>query len=124
MVEYVGLVIRRIDAAVQDSIAFNSEIKAYRAAARIGDGLSNNYANENMYVEVNGSEVEGESDLNSGWGADMSKNEFSSESFLTNPENWINEWNFEDVWEIKDGADRPTLQDVGNDDGRLYNSKK
>ncbi|MBM7557076.1 GLUG motif-containing protein [Halanaerobacter jeridensis] len=103
-------------AGVQDSIAFNSEIINFGSqTTRFGPGtLENNYANENMYIESNGEDMSDQypADLNSHWGADMTQEEFASQSFYTNPDNWIEPWDFDDVWEIKPGDTRPTLQEL------------
>ena len=112
-----------LSAEVQDSIAFNSEINNQiydlETTERVGPVLSgetvNSYANQEMKVVAGGTEVTKDPDLNVPWGADMSGEEFKTESFYTNPDNWQETWDFSDVWEVKPGDDRPTLQNIPGD---------
>lgn len=79
--------------------------------------LINNYANINMVVkeaDVIKSAVEG-IDLRDGKG--ITEFDYSNASFYTDPIKWFvdgenDKWDFNNVWEIKFGASRPTLKGV------------
>ncbi len=119
--KYAGLVVSAPQ--VQDSIAFNSKTEVEGGVdglARVGpvesgESVTHNYANQDMDVVVGGTEITREPDLNGPWGANMSREEFRTESFYTDPDNWEETWNFSDVWEVKPGDDRPTLQNIPGD---------
>lgn len=107
---------------VVNSIAFNETLSGNLNVNRIFGytigGLSvNSYAHENMLV--NGSTII-DGQLNNQNGANLTTDLFKDEIFYTTPANWnTSAWDFTNVWEIKTGADRPTLRSVGDDDGSI-----
>lgn len=120
--ESVGGLVGDNHGAIGSSIAFNTRLirtegvaSTFHRIAIVGSGAagSNNYANENMIV--NGSVVTG-GELNNENGADISVNQFKNSSI--EPLSLLG-WDFGKIWEIKAEADRPTLQNVGDDNGKI-----
>ena len=125
-----GLVGQNSKCDISNSIAYNLKIKI-SVTGRVNritgmDSSSiftNNYAYENMEVKAVGEDrtiYPGLANIN---GADIIADNLKSLDFYTNSDNWGTEgentlWDFTDIWEIKDGANRPTLKHVGNDDGK------
>ncbi|MBF8984237.1 chitobiase/beta-hexosaminidase C-terminal domain-containing protein [Lutibacter sp. B2] len=94
----------------QNNIVYNAKVTGSLNTAKIGTNFSsgtqtNNYANSIM--QVTGSAPYKQIDS-----ADISSMKDKNSEPLSS-------WNFTDIWEIKSGADRPTLQNVGDDDGDL-----
>lgn len=85
---------------------------------------NDNYGYKDMIIKANGEIITGTSNAQSLWGSDITTDNFKTETFYTDSNNWYTEedvdhlWDFTEVWQIKDGADRPTLIGVGDDDGK------
>jgi hypothetical protein len=112
---------------VINTIALNQNVTSSlsNTGRVVGNGgtLHNNYANNNM--KLNGINViNGQLDDNNG--ADITAEQFKNTGdFMSTAANWDitngSAWDFTPdtgVWEIKTGAVRPTLQVIGDDDGK------
>lgn len=121
-----GFVGKTCGTEISNSIAFNTTVTATTSGNKfdgyieyaetypsLKDDVSGNYVYNNMaFISSDEPYTYGIS------GTDMTALEFAdAESYNNkNPEPNL-EWDFEDIWEFKPNADRPTLQGVGNDDG-------
>lgn len=105
--------------SIDNCIAFNNYISGgmnytNRIAGYIDSEVTNtNYAYSNMLVY--GSKTT-KTDINNG--VSIGTEELINISFLENDTNFSQTWDFSSVWEIKNGAVRPTLIGVGNDDSQ------
>lgn len=118
---------------LKDSLTFATEVVGITSSDTVGRGIGfvgtdteikNFYANSAMSVKYNTSTIKtGTSDKNTEWGGDITASQLIDKNFYTDSSNWESLWNFDDIWEIKAGALRPTLIDSpkgrGNDDGSL-----
>ncbi|MCT4595977.1 MAG: chitobiase/beta-hexosaminidase C-terminal domain-containing protein, partial [Anaeromicrobium sp.] len=115
-----------------NSIAYNGKIsglwtdkmpKIGRICGEYMFNAKNNYGNVTMSIEKNGSVQSITPGINSNEGANITSEQFKLKEFYQDNNHWNvidgSSWDFTNIWEIKSGADRPTLRNIGNDDGKL-----
>ena len=96
---------------IKNSIAYNSSITADSVIGKVTAintaHLDDNYAKESMNINVSSSsnyEEEGD-------------NGESISSMNNSNSEYMEDWNFDTVWEIMPNSNRPTLKNTGNDNG-------
>jgi len=116
------------NAITENCIAFNSTIisdtnagNTYRVGLVYNSGTGSQAVNINCYANadmtVNGSTITS-SDPTTSEGADMIALEFNNSNSYNGDGTLPSlNWDLSSIWEIKSGADRPTLRGIGNDLG-------
>lgn len=112
-----GLIGDMNDHHINNSIAFNDTLTCSGSSYRISvfndaDSLTGNYAYSGMTSD--GSTFTSEIGGTERNGAHMDSSSFIDSTFIFTTMGWSS-----DIWEIKDGAIRPTLINTGDDDGTV-----